>query len=154
MQVGWVGPGDSAVCSSRFHHVDHLQRLLSSILQVRNSPRMTGQGDTPVLAARTDTHNSQYSFTISNQRDCSRDQPASQLQHMPAKLHPCPYCGQVFGKTAHLKYHVRIHLGVQPFECSVCNRHFRSRSNVLQHIRRVHRPDDDANRYVITSVRS
>lgn len=58
------------------------------------------------------------------------------------KPNECDICGERFHSAFYLKQHKLTHTGEMPYGCTHCNRPFRSKCNLLRHIRTVHKDSD------------
>jgi len=139
-----IPPSYSAINQSTYNHIPNKvcsfeQRLGHNQLKCEVPPYNTCN----IFKSNTDQQNQskKLSHKILNKCQCPNCLSVNPKITSGKKMHVCafPGCGKKYGKTSHLKAHLRWHFGIRPFVCEwpFCGKSF-TRSDELQRHFRTH----------------
>ncbi|CAL8296553.1 Krueppel-like factor 9 [Gadus morhua] len=145
------GSPDALLPTEDMHKENQENRTLlmvAMILLDLNKCIPGGGGGAKCLVAQADENTRDKVDRRSDSEDTLAPVPApthyrnkkSAIRHeSPEKKHSCPFsgCGKMYGKSSHLKAHLRVHTGERPFECTWkdCGKKFSRSDELTRHYR-------------------
>lgn len=94
--------------------------------QERFSPSFSSEDN------RTPTGMFPFTLPMSSQSNAT---PTEEQRRPKLKRFQCMHCDKSFGKSSHLRDHIRTHTGDRPFRCQFCSKAFTQYSNLRTHTR-------------------
>ncbi|XP_035848879.1 zinc finger protein 234-like [Sander lucioperca] len=134
-----------SVCDKRFiwHYqlrIHNCVRRQSSQLHQRQTQHMETEADGEDCGGPEPARNSHPLLqpeTEDQTGDSSEPETDDSQKHDSTckKTFSCSECGRRFGRSTHLRRHIKTHTGEKPFSCSVCKKYFTQSGSLQRHMR-------------------
>ena len=66
------------------------------------------------------------------------------------KSKTCSFCSKTFPTPSKLENHERVHTGIKPFSCNLCDKRFTQKCHVKQHMNILHKDNFDARKQTLS----